>query len=382
MIPLQRRRSRVLQPKLPQQPPHDGIKIAIAEAKATHWSATDLPKKIPSLDGLRAVSIALVLFSHLLGTRGFPIALSTLLGAAGSFGVRIFFVISGLLITTLLLREHTHRGSISLRDFYARRFCRIFPAFYTYLAFVGIMVATGYSNTLRGDFPHALTYTMNYHAPHGWIMGHLWSLSVEEQFYLLWPALLAFAGPSRALRFAAGAIAVVPLLRFGSLQFFRTQSEFFGMQFHLCCDALAVGCVLAIGHRWLGERPWYLRLLHSRAFVLIPVSAVLLNGLTEHPRILALAGYTIMNVAIALTIDRLVRFPLGLVGRLLNSTPLRFIGTLSYSLYLWQQFFLDRNSTHFLNAFPLNLGMAVLAALGSYYLIESPFLRLKERFAR
>lgn len=355
---------------------------AISGMAVLDWFSSDLPKRIPSLDGLRAVSIAFVLLSHLIGTRGFPIQRSAFLGTFGGLGVRIFFVISGLLITTLLLQERNKHGSISLRDFYVRRFCRILPASYSYIACIAALAAAGTVATMPGDLLHALTYTMNYHAPHGWLTGHLWSLSVEEQFYLLWPAILVLGGPKRAFWFAAVAIVVTPLLRIGSFEWLGSESEFFGMQFQLCCDALAVGCVLAIGHRWLGEQVWYMHLLRWRGFALIPFTAVVLSSLTEHPRILYLAGYTIMNVAIALSIDRLVRFPTGPVGRFINIAPMRFVGVLSYSLYVWQQLFLNRHNGNWFAAFPQNLIGAGVAALGSYYFIERPFLRLKQRFSR
>src|SRR3990167_1137108 len=86
-----------------------------------------------------------------------------------------------------------------------------------------------------------------------------------------------------------------------------------------------------------------------------------------------------MNLAIALCIDRCVRFPSDWLGRLLNSRPFEFIGVLSYSLYLWQQPFLYRHSTWIGASFPQNVILAFAAALGSYYLIEKPFLKLKER---
>lgn len=112
----------------------------------------------------------------------------------------------------------------------------------------------------------------------------------------------------------------------------------------------------------------------------MPVLAVVLHLLgSAHPRIYYFVGETVTNIATALTIDRFIRFPNGPVGRLLNSSPLVFIGALSYSLYLWQQPFFNRTSHSLVAAFPYNVLLAFCAALLSYFLVEKPFLALKDR---
>src|ERR1700753_2781860 len=142
-------------------------------------------RNIPSLDGLRTISVVLVMLGHLYGTRGYPQdAITRQAGRFAHFGVEVFFVISGLLITTLLLKEREQTGRIDLVNFYLRRTFRIFPAAFFYITVVAIVAHPGY---LR----YAYTYTMCYASQaRPWLLGHLWSLSVEEQFYLLWPAAL------------------------------------------------------------------------------------------------------------------------------------------------------------------------------------------------
>src|SRR5437764_10948892 len=100
--------------------------------------------RIPSLDGLRAVSILFVLAGHLSGTQGFPTLPHALSGNLAVFGVRVFFVISGFLITSLLLDEESRTGTVSLRRFYFRRTMRIFPPFYTYVACIALASALGW----------------------------------------------------------------------------------------------------------------------------------------------------------------------------------------------------------------------------------------------
>ena len=351
------------------------------QAAFVPWRIRDftplLPSRIPSLDGLRAVSIAFVLLSHLTRVAGFPEWMNGFY-RLGGYGVRIFFVISGFLITTLLLKEAAARGSISLKNFYIRRVFRIFPAFYVYALAVVVLLLTGRIQVLPNDILHCFTYTMNYHHPHSWWVAHLWSLSVEEQFYLLWPAVLMFAGAARGMLVAAAVILIVPLLRIGSYMVLP-RGGYSGQEFHLVCDALACGCLLAGLHRWLGSQERYVRLLRSRWFFLIPLAGTSLIFL-ERPRFQMLLGHTMLNVAVAVTIDRLVRFPGGAIGRFLNTGPLCFIGALSYSLYLWQQPFLNRHYPGILTSFPQNVICVFTAALASYFVVERPFLRLKDRF--
>ena len=140
--------------------------------------------RIPSLDGLRAISIALVIVSHLARWKHIAFAFPE---AYGELGVRIFFVLSGFLISQLLFQEQERSSSISLRDFYVRRAFRIFPAAFVFLAVVTVV----YWHEMRWyHLAAAVFYAANMDSSRPWIFGHLWSLSIEEQFYLLWPFAL------------------------------------------------------------------------------------------------------------------------------------------------------------------------------------------------
>jgi peptidoglycan/LPS O-acetylase OafA/YrhL len=145
-------------------------------------------------------------------------------------------------------------------------------------------------------------------------------------------------------------------------------------------DALATGCLLAGCYNWIGEKKWYQSLLRSRLFLLLPGAVFLVAGSTAlYSRTsFYILGQSFFNVAIALCVDRYVRYPNTLGGRLLNCRPLVFVGVLSYSLYLWQQLFLNpMNELPYYSGFPQNLLFAIIAGLLSYYLIERPFLKLK-----
>lgn len=335
--------------------------------------------RIPSLDGLRALSIGLVLFAHTSGTRFSP-SFVFARRELGNLGVRIFFVISGFLITSLLLEELQATKRISLKWFYIRRALRIFPAAYTYIAIMFLCSAAGWVALGTGDFLHAITYTVNYQEIRPWHTIHLWSLSVEEQFYFLWPAGLLLAGRRRGLWIAGSVILIAPVLRGVTPILFPQWSWSVGASFQTNFDALAAGCLLAGIQVWLGSRPAYMRFLRSVWFWVIPVavvSAFLSRAFATIPW-----TYPVMNVGIALITDRCVRFPSDTAGKILNWKPITFVGVLSYSTYLWQEPFLNRLSTSPVCWFPINLLCVGAAALASYYLIEKPCLDFRKRIER
>jgi peptidoglycan/LPS O-acetylase OafA/YrhL len=343
--------------------------------------------RIPSLDGIRAIAIASVLVCHfcgdLYGTN--PLNL-------GELGVRIFFVLSGYLITTLLLKELERTGNINLRHFYFRRTMRIFPPFYFYL---GVMLAFSIfhlsSLTVSAAWP-ALTYTSNLFrklGPSSYAITHTWSLSIEEQFYLVWPLLLVLAGKRRAPWLLVSVLVLGPLVR-GYI--------------HLCCgvsiggwdlsrvglpDHIATGCLLAFFRVTLQANAAYIRLQRSRAFIVVPVLVVLANSENSHLGIIAGALRLALNVLIALCIDWAITNHTGMLGRALNSRIPSSIGVLSYSLYLWQQPF-----THLHLAQPaiylhgrwqiiatpvISLISIFACACFSYFAVERPSLRFRER---
>jgi peptidoglycan/LPS O-acetylase OafA/YrhL len=344
--------------------------------------ASDYPRRIPSLDGLRAISIALVLAHHVAGTSYSPIPASFANHMAfGELGVRVFFVISGFLITGLLLKELDKQGNIRLGRFYFRRTMRIFPPYYAFIVALILLQAFGLIELLKGDVLHALTYTSNYHA-RSWNTGHTWSLAVEEQFYLLWPAALLLLGRRRGLVAAASLIVICPLIRVAESQLMPTLQEGIGHRFETMADALAVGCLLAGMRHWLKAQPLYQRILCSKFFFLIPLLVLVTNTMHDHWRPFILVGFTLMNVGIALTIDWCVTNHQTRVGRLLNTGPMVYVGVISYSLYLWQQIFLNRGSETVTASFPLNIGLAILCALASFYLIERPSLALRQRLEK
>ena len=148
-------------------------------------------------------------------------------------------------------------------------------------------------------------------------------------------------------------------------------------RFETIADSIALGCVLAGTRGWLHSQPFYRRILDSRLMIIVPLIVLAASALHDHPGLAFLIGFSVMNVGIALSIDWCVTNHDGIVGRALNSRPLIFIGVMSYSIYLWQQLFLNRESGSVLCSFPLNIVLVAACSLGSYYLIERPALSLR-----
>jgi peptidoglycan/LPS O-acetylase OafA/YrhL len=332
---------------------------------------------LPSLDGLRAVSIALVLLGHLSGTRGFVKA-DPGIGDYAHLGVVVFFVISGFLITRLMLLERTREGSVSLKLFYARRALRLFPAAYAFIACVCLLWWAGIVHLQARDIWHAVTYTVNFMPGRSWEIGHLWSLSVEEQFYLIWPCTFVILGLRRAGWVALGVILFGPVARSCAWLFLRGTPYRDLEMFPLVADSLATGCLLAQVSGWLEGKNWYLRLFRPAYSVGLMGLILLINRYMGYT-VVSVFGTSVVNVSLAILIHRSVYCSRDRIGRVLNWKPIAFVGLLSYSLYLWQQLFLNRNSTAWINAFPQNLVFTVAAALGSYFLLEKPLLRLRHR---
>jgi len=331
--------------------------------------------RIPSLDGIRAVSIAMVVAWHLSSSGSAPWLGQLWRIDSGNLGVRIFFVISGYLITSLLLVEHARTGTIDLRRFYFRRACRIMPAFYFFLAAVALAGAFGVVPVSRSALLRAATYTSNYLGT-GWTLGHSWSLAVEEQFYLLWPSLIVLLGVRRSFMGAAIMLLLSPTFR-GIAAVSGHWLDNPRYSFECVADALATGCLLAYARPWLWNQPPYRRLLERRAMELWPIAILGIAAASarwEHFG--AIAGLTLLNIAIAVWIDWCLRFPESRVGRVLNARPIAFVGVLSYSIYLWQQPFLRQGHTL---RFPLSILCIGALALVSFFLVEQPMLRLRAR---
>jgi peptidoglycan/LPS O-acetylase OafA/YrhL len=297
-------------------------------------------------------------------------------------GVSVFFVISGFLITGLLLKEREKSGTISLPRFYLRRAFRIFPPFYFYLAvMVGLVLLGVLQVPLRGFFFAAIYGTDYYFGPGSGsaALQHTWSLSVEEQFYLLWPAALLLLGKRKAIWAAALLIVLSPFVRLATYFLLAPQHRaMVDRMFHSSIDTIMFGCLLALA--WDTESFRRLVPMLSNAWCMAGslLFLVLLDPLLEshfYGRYSLLLGMTLEGACISALTVAVVSRPSTLTGRILNTAALRHLGVISYSLYLWQSIFTTGNTRYF----PLNVVAALGCAELSYWAIEKPSLRLRDR---
>lgn len=310
--------------------------------------------RLPSLDGWRALSIMLVLISHSDQTSGYPTELEPIQRwlPNGEFGVEIFFVISGFLITYLLLIEHRAHSQISLGNFYMRRAIRIFPAYFVFLAAILIITVLAPLALHWGQWLRLLTFTSNYTwlavpGYNPWPVAHTWTLAVEEQFYLLWPitiVLLSKSGLStkRLLVACAAPVLFAPVARVLSyLDYGGVALAPFS--FLIKADSIAWGClfgVLYVSHKEALERLMERSPLTIAAFALIAIAVPLvltrlfLFGMISVPFTQTLNAFGIsLLIVLSLTHPSVGPF------RALNWKPVMMLGVWSYSIYLWQQLF-------------------------------------------
>jgi peptidoglycan/LPS O-acetylase OafA/YrhL len=331
---------------------------------------------LPGLDSLRTIAVLLVVLYHYR------------LPVNGGLGVTIFFVLSGFLITWLLLKEEAKWGDISLRLFYIRRSLRIFPAFYVFWAV--IVIGFGVLRHKPVAWPQAISaffYTSNYYQAitGNWetALFHTWSLAIEEQFYLIWPAVfMAVRGNDRRARLMFAAIPCFWVYRW-VLGAFGVPEGYIYAALDTRADHLLTGCLLAIllfekrgGRIWarLTARRWYL--------------AVPLILLAFSSTVTVLTGVHFRN-NIAFILDPLLTVVL-LVQALalrpdwMNSQIMQFGGRLSYSVYLYHMLAMAI-AGKLLTGIPeparfLGVVAAVIAvSLLSYFVVEKPFLKLKDR---
>lgn len=337
---------------------------------------TDASGRIHSLDGLRAFSIIVVCLGHLKGTVGSPDVLQYF----HSPGSRFFFIISSFLITWMLLRELEINKRVNYARFFRDRIFRIFPAFYAYIIIGAILVSLGWVQINPGDLLHAATFTMNYHDDRAWYFNSTWSLGYQEQFYLIWPFLLVFLGRKNMPLFLVLTILMVPAVRAVMWYQFDASPTAMMRNFHNVVDTLAMGCLLASGcfngtlkrvnGRWLRVSLWGLSAgLFLGAFGLYKLDLGAFY----------IFGQSIANIATVLVLYLCLTTHGGFVHKMLNNRVAIYIGTLSYSIYLWQAPFLDSYQTGPLQSYPWNVFLTIIAALGSYYLIEMPAMRLKKK---
>lgn len=334
---------------------------------------------IAELDGLRAVSVLSVIACHTM-----PLA------PGGFLGVDVFFVLSGFLITRILLAEHHQYGSIDILNFYMRRILRLMPAFYLMLiAILGFLVLTSQNSRLNIDtvFVSAL-YVMNwtraFSTGHDGFLGHAWSLAVEEQFYLIWPlllaGLLALVGRRHLPKAIFSLLAAIVTWRCILIASGADPMRIYnGTDTRI--DTLLVGALLAANTVSFDPK-----LVGRLALASGLGLAALVPILPWQNQVLQSVGFTVIAVMAGSIILWAASSPRSTAGAALRTAPLVGLGRISYGVYLWHYPLLTLFLPGLTNAPPLLrfgyvTGASILIATVSFIVVERPCLRVKSRFA-
>ena len=351
---------------------------------------------MPQLDALRAFAVGAVLVHHLLDPELLPEFIVDL--SPGLLGVKLFFVLSGFLITGILLRARPGPGDSAwhvARQFYMRRFLRIFPLYYFV---IGVMLLLGVQD-VKDHVWSLLTYTFNFDvAFQGWYPGtvaHFWSLAVEEQFYLFWPFLILFAPRGWLFPGTILMIALGPLYRVLAIVLELNPVAYYTVTF-ASLDALGIGALAAI---LAGGRPAPSRLRSVLSRYVAPSAAAAAAALfvLEDLFDAALLPYAaFFETALALLFVWAVAAASsgvkGPIGGILTLKPLRYCGRIAYGIYVYhvlvrQPVFVLGNAAGLTWALgdPLNFAVTTLVTIGvaalSWHVMEAPINALKDRFA-
>jgi peptidoglycan/LPS O-acetylase OafA/YrhL len=326
-------------------------------------------RHILQLDGLRGIAILLVLIGHFVNVWA-PFPMMWRFSELANLGVVVFFVLSGYLITTLILAEKRKSGTIALGQFYFRRVLRLAPALAFFLAVVGFLAWNGYIEKIGlREFLFCIFYLRNFYGA-SVAVGHLWSLSLEEQFYAIWPPVVRFLGAG-LLPLSLGVVVVMSVCRGIALHLhlFDYDPTICYARPYFRMDSILIGCCLAIYLAQPRKLPKLITGTHTwMIWLLLLLWSMGVRNVWPSPYITV---QMLLSVWLLLKVVTAVQFTW------LTSGMLQFLGRISYSLYLWQQMVFEKQLVR-------SPWMAVAAtfalAIASHYLVERPFLKIKEKY--
>lgn len=354
-----------------------------------------MTNRILGFDGIRGLAAITVVITHLsfwkfLTDHGLLTpSITPMLGT----GVQAFFILSGFLITVLLISELETTGKISLKHFFIRRTLRIFPLYVLFLVIVTLIYFIDSKVTTKVSLLFAYGYIYNFvpKSLYTSFLGHTWSLAVEEHFYLIWPFIFAYSFQKRRtplLVFLFVFLVTSPFLHFWLVKIGLSKTYFVGRWTFIAGYSIGIGCLLAILMLSGSTRLVTQRYFGGRASLIISgflyVFPATVHGLSlDFDSILS--SY-LRCIGLAGAIGWLYMNQNSLAVKCLEYKPLKYLGTISYGIYIYQGLFLatgpGRHAGHFwppANQLTGFFGLLVLAPL-SYHVFEKPFISLKRRF--
>lgn len=351
-------------------------------------------KYIKGFDGLRAISVIFVVLTHS-GIAGLLLPESNFFKFyffslfAGTTGVKVFFTLSGFLITSILLKEIGLRGSVNIKFFFIKRALRLFPPLILFfLALIPLILFNKVETELKAVFYSAF-YIYNFipRELYSQELGHTWSLAIEEQFYLMYPFVVNLFNIKRLIYVCVGVLVlcmgVEILFSYLKLKNYKLGSEYFILRWFIpAAFPIIVGCLLAI----FLERKW----------------PIISGFFYQKPKIAIVLGVFLycfpLLYFIPLSLTQMLQ-PLGVavfigllychntnnfIIKVLEFSIIRYIGRISYGIYLYQGIFLGTGpeATMVIQEFPLNILLTFITAIISFELIEKKVLTLKGKFIK
>lgn len=354
-------------------------------------------QRIRSLDGLRAIAILLVLIKH--SYSYFPDFITEnplfFFISNSGLGVKIFFVLSGYLITRLLIAEKKRYESVDIKKFYVRRVLRIFPIFYLYILIFILLKTFFYhdfgDNYLTVSFAAVFLWNYKHLFPVAssevdlQYLSHYHTLSMEEQFYLSWPFFFSRTNNEKLTKIVVGLILVMPIIRILTYFFMPSSRGQIGMMLQTGGDAILTGCLGALLEDNVSFKEKYFSYITNKLLVYFSILFIFIISPLLHLHFQGAynlsIGMTLNNVFFLIVLFWCVNVP-SLFSKMLNSYIFIGIGLISYPLYLWSPFFIvDVVDKSWVQQAPQNFIVVFLVAIVSYNFIEKPILKLKRKFA-
>lgn len=341
---------------------------------------------IKGFNAIRAFSVALVVLTHLDMSDWIPntdfVMIRIWPMISGDFGVLTFFVLSGFLISRILLNERDKNGRINLKRFYIRRVLRLFPPLIVFFILVGIAYQFNFMVEAGASIFYALFYLYNYVPKSIYFseFGHLWSLGVEEQFYIIWPLILSVFKKVLHLKQFIYLIIIVCCVFAVSVSNFSLFQAYYPFRWFIPAScSILIGCLGALyNHYYLSkvksfiERPFWVAIIIFLGYTYTIYS----------PSELISLGILFRSIAVLTLLLLIVHSQEKKWVKMLEFKPLAYIGIISYGIYVYQGFFLGTGggSEVWFQKYPLNSILTIAFAILSYEFIEKPILKLKRKF--
>lgn len=310
------------------------------------------------------------------------------LTAIGVLGVKVFFVLSGFLITTLLIKEKIKHGKINIKNFFIRRALRIVPVLYLYFIVIYIVNHFFKLNLEISNFIAPLLYINNFNfLPGTWITTHTWSLAVEEQFYLIWPFIFKYSKSSVIICLII--IVIIPLIKI--FQHSNQQiANYILAPFFVPASSIFTGALISLIcfnsyslHKFIVHKNFNFAIFLACIILVYIIYYISAKGM--YSRLVLPFGDLLIDFSIAYLILFSIIRNTHFIYNILNSKLFKQIGIISYSLYIWQQLFIIPKGNYPILEqylyFPYNLIMVFSFGFLSYYFFEKPFLKLKKKFS-